>query len=130
MLSRNYEYDPTDNDRYLTPTFYIWKTRFSDDIRRRPYPTASVCPQTESGRAVPARWTHGARTMDARRPQFGRKLDARRTHDARVSDAKRTQNGHVSDAVFDISLVTEISKLEQDAKLTFLHSHGPSRNFR
>ena len=29
-----------------------------------------------------------------------------------------------------ISLVTEISEQEQDAKLSFLHPHEPSRNFR
>lgn len=75
QLCTNYKYDLIDNNRYLMPTFWIWKTRFSDNLRRRSYPTASVCPQTQSGRAVPVWWTHGACIMDAQWTQGARSSD-------------------------------------------------------
>ena len=65
--------------------------RFSDNLRRRPYPTVSVCPQTQSGREVPARWTQSAHSSDANWTQDGCKMPASRTQSGRKIDASWTR---------------------------------------
>ena len=55
---------------------WMWKTLFSDDLRRRPYPTASVCPRTRTARTADAQRTHSARTAPAQRPHNRRTVPA------------------------------------------------------
>lgn len=106
VLCINYEYDLTDNDRYLTPTFgkRDLSTTYEDVlILLRLFPADAK--RTRSARTVDARRPHNGRTTPAVRTQTRRKMDARWTQDAHVSDAKRTQNRCVSDAVFDKSFL-------------------------
>ena len=82
------------------PTFWIWKTQFSDNLQRCPYATASVCPQTQSGRAVPVRCLYSGRTVPAQCPHNGHTVPAQCPHNGRKMPMSWTQNGRVSNVVF------------------------------